>query len=170
MASPQGRPPDPTSDTNTNRDQIERTGPSRYTIPAWRFKGNSYIGLTVGKTRKPQILATAEDGNRVHITRSHMEKSNRGQKLSASASIGGYNIPTRRYRGNTVTEKNGKKTENPQPSDKIEGGNPAHSESSQVEVNAHHGSEFPPPPVITEGERSPRENISSILQKINQNL
>ena len=83
MAPPQGRPPDPTFHTNENRDQTERTGASRYTILAPQFKENTYIGLTVGKTRKPKTLATTEDGNQVHIARSHMEKSNHGKKFLA---------------------------------------------------------------------------------------
>ena len=81
-APPNCRPPDLPPSTNKNRYQSERTSASRYIIPAWRFRGNTGSRKTAGKTRKLQILAKIDDGNRVHRARFHLKNSNLGSKFS----------------------------------------------------------------------------------------
>mmetsp|Transcript_38964 Transcript_38964/g.75944 ORF Transcript_38964/g.75944 Transcript_38964/m.75944 type:complete len:120 (+) Transcript_38964:59-418(+) len=87
MASPNGRPPNPSSFANKNRYQSERTSASRYIIPARRHRGNTVSEKNVGKTRKHKISAKIDDGILVHSANSHLEgNSEHGLETSITGS------------------------------------------------------------------------------------
>ena len=85
IASPNDRPPDPSSYANKNSYQSERTSASRYIIPVQRHRGNTVSGENVEKMRKQQLLAKIDDGKLAHSASSHLEVNvNHGLEISTT--------------------------------------------------------------------------------------